>query len=189
MENHAGGDSGLVLGAGVEAGGEIIELDGTNRDGGKNVDVDAETEGYRKGIARGGEGDQPRAGGAAADGFVSAANQDVNEGRNGGGEREGWAEEIGLQVRAGGADAAELAAEFTGEAEPRARFVGAGEIEAVEVAVIGGGGDGTGHSWAEECSGHGSRGVDERVAAEEFDLILSRGAGESDGRETEEDKD
>lgn len=174
-EDEAGGEARLVLRAGIEAGEQIVELDGAERNEGSNFDVDAGTE-------SGGEG----VGANRAEGFVSATHQKMDERGDGAGEGDLGAEEIGLKMRAGTEKRAVVAAEVGGEADPGTGFVGSGKFPAVQVGMIRGSDEGTNGTRAFHGRDYRDGSANVGVAAEELEAVLSAGLRKSKGESTAE---
>src|ERR1700676_88505 len=157
MDNHAGGEAGLILRGGVEVSEQVVELDGTNGDEREDFEVDAPADSGGEGVLRG-----------AANEFMGAADEKMRERRNGSGEAKLRAEKIGFQMRVHAQDRSGGIAVIGGKREGPEKFYGAGSLPAVEVEVLGTG-------WAPRDGAEKvldrDRGTDVRISAEKLNFL------------------
>lgn len=183
MEDEAGGDARLVLGAVVEASKQVIDLDGTNPDVRDDFQVDAGADcGSEGGVGVTDNKEERIVGdGPGSDGLMCAAEQQVSKRRDAGRKRNLGACKTGVLVDVAGsiADGAVVGAEIGGDAEERKKTIGSGEFIAIEVFAIGGIDQKNGFRRADEVS-DGAVGLGDRdgrakigIAAEDDEMVLS----------------
>jgi hypothetical protein len=170
MQDQAGGDARLMLGAGIELREKVIDLNHANGNVRNEFEVESTTQGGGEGIV---------ADGAVDEGFMRAANKGMGKGRDGTGKRQLGAEQVGLHTHGGAKKISVVSAEITSETDEGKDFVGRGQFPAVQVRILRGI-DRTRRRGAECRRENLHEGAKVRVPAEKFELALRQGFGSDD---------
>lgn len=184
MHDDSGGDAELVLRCGVEVSEQIVDLERANRNQRQNFQIYSASERGGKTSLRGSGGGEHWPDGRCA-GFMSSADQEMREGRNGPGKAKLRANQVGAQMRVRSLEGSGGIAEVSGKRERSQHFEGPADLETIQVERLCGerGGTSRNHASSLRRLREGDRGANEGITTEEFDTLRVRSRCQVEERE------
>ena len=199
VEDEAGGDARLVLGAVVEASEQVVDLDGANPEVRNDFQVDASADGGGERVNRVGKDLIGAHTGRAAiddtrgDGLMRTAEEQVGKGRDAGGKRDLRTGKASVLVDVAGGvieRGAVVCAEIRGDAEEGKEAIRGGSLKAIEVLPVGDRKRWLYDQWAEHSGADkkficGDRGTEIGITAEDDEMVLRRKRGRNEEKTDE----